>query len=268
MRVAALAILAALAAGPAAAYCRLALTLAIDVSSSVNEDEYELQKRGLTTALTSPDVVDALFRIPGAWVALHVYEWSGRYQQDVVLDWVELRTPADLDAAVARIAAGSRTYAEFPTAMGYALAFGTFALRNAPECERKVIDVSGDGVNNDGFPPFMAARNHDFTDTTVNGLVIGEDPELMRYYRNYLIMGPGAFVEHARRFEDFGDAMERKLVRELGVPELGGIQSDRSNRVVAYTSGAPALSVSHWRSPPSIGTGADSGSVQATGSKP
>jgi len=208
-------------ASPAAAHCRLALSLAIDVSSSIDEGEYALQKQGLYDALGAPEVVEGFLAVPGAWVTLHVYEWSGRFQQDVVLDWISIKKPGDLERARDTLLAKDRTYAEFPTALGYGVAFGTFAFREVPDCARRTIDVSGDGVNNVGFTARDATRSHDFTNTTVNGLVIGTDPELYTHYMEQVIWGPGAFVEVANDFSDYGRALERKLIRELGVLRLG-----------------------------------------------
>ena len=85
-----------LASIPAQAGCRLALLLALDVSSSVDEDEDRLQRLGLANALISPEVEQAFLSDPGQSVALAIYEWSGRYQQDILLDWVELHGPGDL----------------------------------------------------------------------------------------------------------------------------------------------------------------------------
>ncbi|MEM8658254.1 MAG: DUF1194 domain-containing protein [Pseudomonadota bacterium] len=211
----------ALASGPAEAYCRLALALAVDVSSSVDEREYALQAEGLAQALEHPEVVDAFLTVPGGTVALMVYEWSGRYQQDVVLSWREITRPDDLTRAAAALRGTRRTYAEFPTSIGYALGFGAVQFRDAPRCDRQVIDVSGDGINNDGFPPELAIAEFDFENTVVNGLVVGPEPGLEAYYWAEVIHGPDAFVEVAARFEDFGAAMKRKLIKELGVAQLG-----------------------------------------------
>lgn len=208
-------------AAPAQAYCRLALSLAIDVSSSVDDGEYALQKRGLVAALGAREVVEAFLAIPGGHVMLHVYEWSGRYQQEDILGWTAIRTEADIVAAQAHLAAAPRTHAAFPTALGYGVAHATFDFRKVPECEKRTIDVSGDGLNNVGFTPREATRSHDFTNTTVNGLVIGRDPKLYEHYRDEVILGPGAFIEVADDFADYGRAMRRKLVRELGVMRLG-----------------------------------------------
>ena len=84
-----------LAAGTgAAADCRVALTLALDVSSSVDPAEYRLQVEGLARALEDRAVQDAMFRVPEQGVAVQVFEWSGIYDQSIVVDWTTLRAPA------------------------------------------------------------------------------------------------------------------------------------------------------------------------------
>lgn len=216
--------LAALVPGAAEA-CRLALLLAMDISSSVDPDEDALQRQGLARALTAPEVAEAFFAIPEAPVALSVYEWSGRYQQDTVLDWTLIAAPADLAAAAARIAGSKRSYAEFPTALGYALGHAASLFQSAPPCAERKLDVSGDGINNDGFSPALAYKNFPLDGITVNGLAIGgHDPEVFAYYATDLIRGPGAFVIEARDFADFERAMREKLLRELGLRLLGQAQ--------------------------------------------
>jgi len=213
-----------LIAGPQAAVanCRLALVLALDVSSSVDPYEDRLQRRGLAAALLSPDVQAAILADPTYPVALHVFEWSGRYQQTTLLDWRLLRSPTDIADAAATLAESNRGYANFPTALGYALGHAATQLDRAPACERQTVDVSGDGRNNAGFGPQTAYRHFDFADVTVNGLAIGaSEDHLPYYYRTEVIHGPGAFVEVADGFEDFQRAMERKLIRETASPQIG-----------------------------------------------
>jgi hypothetical protein len=223
---AALALAASLiGATPVAANCRLALLLALDISSSVDMAEDALQRGGLAAALQSPEVVDAILSVPGQNVALAVYEWSGRYQQDLILEWRLLDSPATIRRAAAEIAASPRSYADFPTALGYALGHAASLFQDAPVCDMRVIDVSGDGVNNEGFPPRLAYRNFDLAEVTVNGLAIqsGEE-DIAAYYLRELIRGPGAFVEVAQGFEDFERAMRRKLVRETKARILGAME--------------------------------------------
>lgn len=218
---AALAVSAALAL-PAAAECRLALTLAIDVSSSVDAGEYRLQMDGLAAALEDPQVRDALFQVPGAWVALQVYEWSGVTDQTILRDWTEVTSPQVLDGIAADIRAHARRYVGNPTALGEAIRFGRRQLDRAPPCAESKIDVSGDGQSNAGIPPQQIYGGTDFAGVIVNGLAIQSDEQALgRYYRFFVIWGPGAFVEVADSFEDYAAAIRRKLIRELGVPQLG-----------------------------------------------
>ncbi len=211
----------ALLAGPAAAGCQLALALALDVSSSVDGREYRLQRDGLAVALMSADVQSALFSGSGD-VAIAVYEWSGRNQQVLVLDWTLLTSPQVLAGVVRRISESQRTYDEFPTALGYALGYGAVLLARAPRCDRQTIDVSGDGITNDGFAPEAAYRSFPFQGVTVNGLVLAVDYTISAYYRAQVIRGPAAFVEIARGYRNFEAAMKRKLLREIGHLAIGG----------------------------------------------
>jgi Ca-activated chloride channel family protein len=120
--------------------------------------------------------------------------------------------------AAEAIFASGRGFTDFPTALGYALGYAAVHLRGVPErCARHIIDVAGDGINNEGFAPAAAYRAFGFEAITVNGLVIaGEKPDPVTYYRNEVIRGPGAFVEVADGFEDYAAAMKRKLLREIG----------------------------------------------------
>ncbi len=211
----------ALLAGPAGAGCQLALALALDVSSSVDGREYRLQRDGLAAALMSQAVQRALFSGSGD-VAIAVYEWSGRNQQVMVLDWTLLSDAKVLAGAVQRLLETQRTYDEFPTAIGFALGYGAVLMGRAPRCDRRTIDVSGDGITNDGFAPAAAYRNFPFQGVTVNGLVLSSDPTISAYYRTQVIRGPAAFVEITRGYRNFEAAMQRKLLRELGALAISG----------------------------------------------
>ncbi len=205
--------------------CRLALVLAMDVSSSVDADEDKLQRGGLAASLIAPDVQAAFFASPDP-VALLVFEWSGRYNQQDLTDWVMIRTPADLLGVAETIASSKRSHNDFPTAMGHALGHAATRLRDAPACLFQTIDVAGDGENNDGFGPAEAYDAFPFANVTVNGLVINAaefeaETELIPFYRDQVMRGPGAFIEIANGFEDYERAMTRKLIRELSAQILG-----------------------------------------------
>ena len=227
---AALSVCAALWGGSAAAQdapCRLALVLALDVSSSVDDREYLLQRDGAAAALDDADIRRAILSGPGE-VALAIYEWSGRRQNALVLDWTRLTTDADIDRVIGTLRAFPRSQTRFPTAMGYALGYGATLLSRGPRCDRKVIDVSGDGITNDGFGPDLAYRHFPFQGVTVNGLaILGADPMVADYYEFSVLHGPGAFVELSEGYEGYRRAMTRKLFREI------------SNMVVGQDGSAP-----------------------------
>jgi len=184
--------------GPAAAFeCRLALVLALDVSSSVDEAEDQLQRSGLAAALIAPEVQAAMFAadLP---VALAVYEWSGRYNQELLVDWRLIRSPADLLSVAQSVGLSRRGHTDFPTAMGYALGYGAGLLARAPTCMFRTIDMAGDGHNNEGFPPRTAYAEFPFAGVTVNGLVVNADnggPEvtLVDFFAPRSCMAPGRF---------------------------------------------------------------------------
>lgn len=220
-------LVAALLAAPAQGACRLALVLALDVSSSVDEAEYALQRVGLASALDAPEIRNAILRGGAGDVALAVYEWSGRFQDKLHLDWTLLRSDADITGAVAVLASMQRSTSDYPTGLGSALGYGAALMARAPRCDRQVIDVSGDGINNQGFGPALAYKHFPFDGVTVNGLVIeGHDPQVTQYYQREVLYGPGAFLEIAQGFEDFERAMSRKLFREINDLMLGALPPD------------------------------------------
>lgn len=220
--------LAALVSPAQAEPCRLALALALDVSVSVDANEDILQRQGLAAALIAPEVQEAFFSSPMP-VALAVYEWSGRSNQHVILNWRLIENVADLLSAASQISKSVRSDNESATAMGYALAFGASLMQQAPPCLFQTIDLSGDGSNNDGYGPQIAYRHFSFDETVVNGLVINAaDFEgelfLIPFFENNVLHGPGAFLEVAQGFDDFERAMRRKLERELKGLQIGSLQ--------------------------------------------
>ena len=206
-----------LAAPVPAVACRLALVLAIDVSTSFDQRDYTLQRDGLASALRDPEVIGA-FLSTGPSVALAAYEWSGQHNQRIILDWTLITNSGDMYAAASRIESFVRYQTGFPTSLGRALSFGGDMLAAAPTCARQTLDLSGDGRNNDSYPPEVAYEDEIFDGVTVNALAVGGgEPldSLVRYFGETVIRGQGAFVEVASNHEDFQEAMRRKLVREV-----------------------------------------------------
>lgn len=218
--------------------CSIALVLAIDVSGSVNEVEYNQQIDGLATALNDPDVRSLILFSADAPVALAVFEWSSRNHQYIIQPWISLDGPGALDRAISRIRTHQKVRAGLKTAMGTALEFGAGMLRDQPQCWQQTIDVSGDGTNNIGLGPQDVYRDPTFDGITVNALVVGNlantanegsalSPEALRtYYESEVIHGQNAFAMIAYGYADYARAMQRKLVRELSLPVLGEAQLD------------------------------------------
>lgn len=202
-------------AGPAWADCRIALALAVDVSRSINAADYEIQRAGLMAAFADP-AVRVAFMASEDHVAVAVYEWSGRDHQATIIPWTTIRNAGDLDALATIIGGHERPLASLPTALGWALDYGLRLFDAAPVCDRRVLDVSGDGRNNDGIDPATAFARRDYGDLVINALAIRQhESDVARYFQAEVIRGPGAFVEVARRQQDFPAAIRRKLIREL-----------------------------------------------------
>jgi hypothetical protein len=201
-------------AGPAAA-CRLAMTIGMDVSASIDDQEHALQREGLASALLDPEVAAAFLAGDDA-ISLQIYEWSGRARQTVIVGWTTIVGESDLEDVAALLRAMPRADREFPTALGQSLIFAGRSIGEV-DCPESLVNISGDGENNDGIHPQVAIREFGFEQVTVNGLVVGGNLErLRRYFEDHVIHGPGAFVEAALDFEGFAEAMRRKLIRELG----------------------------------------------------
>lgn len=206
----------------ALAECRLALALAVDVSRSVDAADYLLQTEGLAAALQDPAVQAAIFS-PGGEVALAVYYWSGKSHQEIVVPWAVIATPQELATVAATVRATPRPEVNLTTALGWSLVYAEGLMRDAPDCARRVLDVAGDGRNNEGISVQTAYRRVEFGDIVVNALAIGEhEMGVADYFRDEVIRGPGAFVEEAPRMADYPRAIRRKLLRELSGPIIGG----------------------------------------------
>ncbi len=213
-----LAALLALLPGPAAA-CALELVLAMDVSGSINAREHALQTGGLAAAFETPSLVAAVEALEGG-LLVTLTQWSGGSRQAHVGGWHHLSTGAEMARFAAEMRRLPREWRNFSTAIGEALIHAEAVSQTAPmACERRVIDVSGDGVSNEGRPPRPVARRLARAGYVINGLVIrGAEPDPVAHFEREVIAGPGAFVEVAEDFEDYPRAILRKLLREIDRP--------------------------------------------------
>jgi hypothetical protein len=215
--------------------CRQALALGLDVSGSVDMLEYRLQLDGLSAALGSRAVRQALLASPEAPVELMVFEWSGPADQHVIMDWTAIRAPSDLAILQETLRQTVRRATSPGTAIGHALETGLAALDRRPNCWRRTLDISGDGKSNIGPAPAVVRDVLADQGVTVNALVIGADApqmgdirqaeigELSSYYRAQVITGPNAFVQTALGYEAYAEAMARKLERELDTPAISAL---------------------------------------------
>ena len=195
----------------------LELALLVDVSASVNDEEYRLQAGGLAAAFESAVVRDAIRAAARKGVAVSVIQWANAESQRVSVDWTLLRGDDDARWLATRIASMPRLIQGGHTALSNALAFALQELEtNRFQGLRRVIDLSGDGRNNDGLPLRAVRREVVERGVTINGLaILNELPLLDGYFRNHLIGGDGAFVMVAQDYIDFTKTMIEKLDREI-----------------------------------------------------
>ena len=199
-----------------AAECGLELVLAMDVSRSVVNWEYDLQLGGLAAAFRHPEVAEAIGWVQGGVMAT-VTQWSGPGAQLQVVPWSHLTDAGSAAAFAVMIEAAERESYVAYTAIGEALFHANrLSATNPKRCAKRVIDLSGDGVSNRGRETAPVAEALAANGVTVNGLVIkGAKPDPERYYIQNVVRGTGAFLEVADGFEDFPRAIRRKLLREL-----------------------------------------------------
>lgn len=216
----------------------LHLVLAFDVSASVNDVEFDLQRTGTAYALRAPEVMAAIEQAPGG-VAIAIVQWSSVSRQALGLDWVILHTQADAAAYANTVDAMPRRIPGGGTMIHSGLDYAGRLLDAAPGyARRRVIDLSGNGQSDDLGKMLEMRERLASRGIVINALAIEEHhDDLTSYFHQHLICGPGAFVVTAAEFEDFHKAMQVKLLREIS----GAIFSDsplRSNiRLAAHHKG-------------------------------
>ena len=210
----------------------LEVILAADVSRSIDDGEFELQRKGYAAALTDPRVMKAIHATKSGAIGVSFIEWSGEEDQQVVLGWTEIRDEEDGGGAAAVILKAPRSFTgrtSISAAIDYAKAY--FAKAKWP-ATRRVIDVSGDGTSNSGRPITEARDQATASGITINGLaIINEQPNLgysahthppgglPAYYRQNVIGGANAFLVVVKDFNSFADAMASKLAKEIDVAD-------------------------------------------------
>ena len=225
------ALVAGIARAQPAASVDVLLVLAIDISRSVTDDEAILQREGYRSAITDPGVMAAISGGTLGAIAVAYVEWASYQFQDLVIPWTRIATQADAAAWADRLERSPRQSMSWTSISG-ALAFSRRLLTSSPfEGTRRVIDVSGDGANNNGPPPEDERDRLVADGITINGLpIINRHPRFGRleldvdkYYEASVIGGVGAFLIVAEDFADFDKAIKRKLIQEIsGSPPVAG----------------------------------------------
>lgn len=199
-------------AGPVLA-CDLALALAVDVSGSVDMQEYRIQMDGLAHALRDPVVSEALVR---ADAQVMLMQWTGATRQIVTLPWTRIDSFQAADTFADKVARDQRVWRNYSTAIGEALQMLIPRFREVAHCKRWLIDLSGDGPSNEGVPPREVQDALKAAGIVVNAIAIEEsEPDLTAYYYENVITGAGAFVVPAAGFQDYPAKIRRKLLREV-----------------------------------------------------
>lgn len=201
------------------------LLLAVDISGSIDPDEAKLQREGYARAITDPMVIKAIKSGIHGRIALAYFEWSDNYMQTDMVDWTLIKDEASA-AAVARQLIDHPIRTARRTSISGAILHAVPRFGSGPfQGLRRVLDISGDGPNNDGGRVDLARDQALAAGIVINGLPIMNGrvntwgfpvlEDLDRYYEGCVIGGPGAFVVVAEGFDTFFEAVRRKLVLEI-----------------------------------------------------
>jgi hypothetical protein len=199
------------------------LVLAVDISYSMDYDELTLQREGYVLAISSEQFLDAMRRGPIGKIAVTYVEWAGAAEQQVVVPWTVIDGPASADEFVQKLRAAPIRSA-YRTSISEALKFSAALFGSDYKGLRRVIDVSGDGTNNQGELIVPTRDEILRKGITINGLPILlktpvasmiDLPDLDIYYQDCVIGGPGAFLVPVRERHQFADAIRNKLLLEV-----------------------------------------------------
>lgn len=205
----------------------LLLVLAADVSRSIDQRQFNLQRDGYAAAISDPRVVQAIRSGRLGRIAACYIEWSGSISQKLLIDWTLIDDASSARRFASQLAEAPRSFDDL-TSISAAIDFAVAQIERAPfDVKRRVIDISGDGDDNIGRPVADARDDAITKGVTINGIVVLNDNapledgvgqpanEPEQYYRDNVIGGAGAFVLAARNFSTFGDAILQKLILEI-----------------------------------------------------
>ncbi|HEX5326235.1 MAG TPA: DUF1194 domain-containing protein, partial [Acetobacteraceae bacterium] len=206
----------------------VALVLVDDVSGSINDDEYKLEKQGYYAAFTSPSVIAAIQGGPIGAIAVMFVEFAGAGQVDNVVGWTIVRDADSARAFAQKVQDAPRSsWGHTAIGEGITLAIQDFASSGV-QATRRVIDLAGDGNNNSGRPVEEARDDAARQGIIINALAIANESDipwlqrhthppggLANYYRHSVTAGETSFVLEVHDYRSFGEAVTRKLVQEI-----------------------------------------------------
>ncbi len=195
----------------------LELVLAVDCSGSVDESEFTLQIKGYAAAFSHPSVIRAIRSGRYGAIAVTYVQWSGPFLQNQVVGWTLVNDADSAESFGGKMAAARRSIYSGGTSLSGVIDYSvTLFGKSGYEGQRRVIDISGDGINNTGRRPHDARDDAVSRGLTINGLAILTDfGGLDRYFEENVVGGPGAFVIAAENFDSFAAAILNKLIREI-----------------------------------------------------
>jgi hypothetical protein len=211
----------------------LTLVLAIDISGSIDPDEAKLQREGYVEAFRDPAIIRAILSGGHGRIAVAYFEWSDAWVQKLLIDWTLLDSEAAIADFARQLSAAPISIAR-RTSISGAIRYAIPLFERAPyDADRKVLDISGDGSNNDGG--LVTDMRHEALKQkiVINGLPIMNgrpnpfgfpaEEDLDKYYLHCVTGGPRSFVEVAQSFDDFPRAVRKKLLQEVAdaAPEDG-----------------------------------------------
>jgi hypothetical protein len=216
-----LAIAAALfaACAPAEAQTKtdILLVLAVDASGSVNQTRFELQRRGYADAFRNPRVLSAIRSLTTQSIAVTVVQWTGPTLHLQAVPWSLVKDEASANAFADAIEAAPRQLFGGGTSISGAIDYAMLLFPTAPYTGfKRVIDISGDGANNRGRNVREARDEAVRQGVVINGLpIVSLEYDLDKYYFDNVIGGPGSFMVPADSYENFAQAVLRKLILEI-----------------------------------------------------
>lgn len=230
-----------LGAGPARAEAvDVALVLATDVSRSIDDGEFQLQRKGYAAGISSTRVLSAIQAGVHRAIAVCFVEWAGPDQQKVVVNWMVIKDAELAGEFASKLSSAPRSFSgRTSISAGIDFSVKQFALAGV-QADRRVIDISGDGTNNSGRPVTDARDEAVAAGFTINGLAIinlrpagyffahTQPPGgLPNYYQNNVIGGNGAFMQQVKDFSTFGETITNKILTEISALEPGDAAPQR-----------------------------------------